>query len=326
MVNVAVIGCGVVGSRHAQALGLLDRGAGIHLVDPSPEARARTSGFIANEMAGRQDLGIQGHADLTGLPPELDVVVVATAATERRALIEQLLHSTRPRYLVLEKFLFQAVEDYAVVAELLRGHGIPAWVNCPRRVWPGYVKLQRELADAGGPVNLEVATYSRFGIGTSAIHLLDALAFLANDDQFDLDAHLVDARPINHRSGGIDFTGTFFGVGSKGSFFRYSANATGNLPPLVQIETPDLRATIDEAGQSMRISRSADDWAWRDEPFQMLPQSRMTHSIVQDLVDHGSCGLAGFESSSRLHLAVLEPLLAHYRATVDKKATLCPIT
>ena len=38
MLNIAIIGCGQIGSRHLQALSLIKEGAIIYLVDNSPES------------------------------------------------------------------------------------------------------------------------------------------------------------------------------------------------------------------------------------------------------------------------------------------------
>lgn len=323
MLRIAVIGCGIVGSRHAQALGLLDQPATIYLVDPSQDALRRAAALVEQERAAQSPLQVECLTGLDTLPAELDVVVVATAAAARRGLVEALLARGHVRYFVLEKFLFQQRDDYPAIGELMARKGSRAWVNCPRRMWPGYRALKAELV---GPIGLTVATYGRFGVGTSAIHLLDVLAFLAGVDSFTLSDAAIDPDPVPHRSGGIDLTGSIFGHGSDGSVFRYTAYASGELPPLTMIDSPHLRAIIDEGGQTMRISRASQNWAWQDETFEIKPQSRLTNAVVESLIADGTCQLADYDESSRLHLAIIDALLQHYHDHVEPGATVCPIT
>ncbi len=323
MIRVAVIGCGVIGSRHAQALARLKRGCEVYLVDPSPDAGKAAARLLMQDCVEAGAIKLQVLSALGDLPGTLDVAVVATTAQLRRQVIEQLLGHATVRYLVLEKFLFQRPDDYEAVGAILRRAGARAWVNCPRRMWPGYQDLRRIIS---GPVALQVATHARYGIGTSAIHLLDVLSYLSGDDDFHLSAAAVDAAPVPHRSGGVELTGTLSGHSRRGSFFRFAAYADGSLPPLTIIDSPHLRAIIDEGRQHARVSRAEENWAWRDQPFGVLSQSQLTDTVVASLIDDGTCVLPEFDESSRLHLAILNPLLRHYRNAVDPRAEGCPIT
>lgn len=324
--SLAVIGCGVIGSRHAQALGLLTCPATVHLVDPSAEAREQAARLCRQEMASKSNVTVVEWGAVQDLPTQLDVAIVATNATDRRGIIETLLVRNQVTHLILEKFLFQAESDYGAVAALLAKAAVKTWVNCPRRLWPGYVALRNVLAQENAPIALSCTTHARFGIGTGAIHLLDALAYICGRDDFQLAGDLLDPELLATRRGAVDMTGALYGATPKGDFFRFTAHAEGTLPPMVVVETASSRAFIDELKGTMRISRASDDWRWHEQQFGTQLQSQLTHLIVGDLVESGTCGLPDFTQSSRLHLAILRPLLAHYRKTIDRTATLCPIT
>jgi predicted dehydrogenase len=324
--SIAVIGCGIIGSRHAQALAALKRPAILYLTDTSSAARAAAKNLMFQSGGTDFDLQIAEAATAGSLPPALDVAIVATVAAARRQVIEELLNGRNVRFLILEKFLFQSNEDFAWAGAAIRRAGVHAYVNCPRRLWPGYVGLRRTLVEEGGPVALSCTTHARFGIGTTAIHLLDLLAYLSGTLDFDMSYALVDPEPLPHRSGGVDFSGSLLGKSKCGDVFRYTAFRDGTLPVGITIEAPSLRAHVDESRKIIRLSRRDTGWTWESLPFETPFQSQLTHAVVEDLTARGSCGLTPYNESARLHLAILEPLLAHYRKHADPHALSCPIT
>src|SRR5947209_4742456 len=143
MTTVALIGAGQIGSRHLQALARLE--ADITVIDPSSASLDR-----ARELAGKSDIRYATQLDQLG--PAIDVAIVACSARERRSVVESLLAGRKVGALVLEKVLFQKIEDYEAVGALLKERGVRAWVNCPRRLWPFYQALRERTR--GNPVQL----------------------------------------------------------------------------------------------------------------------------------------------------------------------------
>ena len=324
--SLAVIGCGVIGSRHAQALGLLDRSATIYLVDPSDDARAQAVRYCREGMQPDQTKKLIDLYEIDALPEEIDIAIVATGAAERSAILMSLLQSRRVAHFILEKFLFQRESDYSAVAGRLDAVQARAWVNCPRRLWPGYQSLRGMMDAQNSSVTLSCAAHPKVGMGTSAIHLLDTLAYLSGRSDFELKGDRLSDELLPNKRGGVELAGQLYGFSPRDDFFRFSVHDKGSLPLVITVETAVCRAIIDEASKMMRISRMRDDWRWIEIPFGTLLQSEMTHRVVAQLVDTGACGLPSLEESSRLHLAILRPLLAHYRRVADSNATACPIT
>ena len=65
------------------------------------------------------------------MPAAMDIVIIATGADVRRKVIEELLEQAHVSYLLLEKVLFQRLEDYDVVASLLERKQAKAFVTKP---------------------------------------------------------------------------------------------------------------------------------------------------------------------------------------------------
>lgn len=313
MNQLAIIGAGQLGSRHLQALAALDRTHHIFVVEPADACVERAKSRWG-EVATATSPEVSWLRGIAELPPTLDVVIVATAADVRRAAIEELLARAKVRHLVLEKVLFQSVADYAPMARDIAVATATAWVNCPRRLWHFYTSLRARLA---GEVRLSV-TGSRWGLGSSALHFLDLFAFLAGGDELAVDALHV-TQISSFRAGFIELVGELAGHSAQGSF-AIASMATGEVPVLLEIACPQLRAIVREGEAKASVAAPSDGWTWREEVLEMLPQSRLTNRIAADLLATGTCGLTPLAASVRHHLAFLEPLA---RALGVER---CPIT
>ncbi len=326
MSTIAIIGCGEIGSRHLQALSLLPEPAEILLVDPSEASRV-TALQRWGEVTNGRTPPVHDLPDTAGLPPALDVAIVATTASVRRGVVEDLLARTRVAHLILEKFLFQRLEDCDAVAGLLESTGTTAWVNCPRRLWPAWREAAGLLALGGGPFSCRVTASTSNPLASNAVHWLDLLSYLDPGQRFELAGdRLVLDRQSSRHEGLVEFTGTLYGFSSAGGVFEYTVYPTGAAPMLVEIASPAARLIVREFEQTAWIAQAEDDWAWREKAFPLVYQSRITKRAVADLLARGRCDLAEFAESCRLHQDLLRVFLDRYRAETNEVTSTCPIT
>ena len=173
--HLGIIGTGQIGSRHLQALALIDRPVSIQVVDPSP-ASLKTARERFNEVKGSGNVEhVEYLKDISEMTPELDCVLIATKADIRRQALEQLLAQKHVSYLILEKVLFQKKDDFEAVNALLNRCNVKTWVNFPRRVWPIYQELKKKLTNVN-TVDFNV-TGSRWGLGCNGLIFLISLHF-----------------------------------------------------------------------------------------------------------------------------------------------------
>ena len=139
--NLAVIGAGLLGSRHLQGLSKLSQNFALHIVDPSKpsvaEARKRI-GEINSKRA--RDAFI--HNSPETLPDSIQLAIIAKTAYIRLSALKALCSSSSVRFLILEKVLFQKPSHFAEAENLLDSNSIKCWVNCVRRAYPDYIDLQ----------------------------------------------------------------------------------------------------------------------------------------------------------------------------------------
>ncbi|KUO70131.1 MAG: hypothetical protein APF81_00340 [Desulfosporosinus sp. BRH_c37] len=323
--KIALIGAGQIGSRHLQALALINREIALEVVDPSQHSLDITKERFAEVSRTSYVKSIRFLTELDNLSNMLDVVVVATNADVRRAVLEKLLDNKKVKYLLLEKVLFQRIEDYHAIGELMELKGVRAWVNCGRRMWPIYKTLKNKLNN-NPKINYSISG-SKIGLGCNSIHFLDTLAYLSRESEFKLKFDQLDSELVTcKRPGFVEFTGTLYGVSKKGSTLSITSYSEGNAPVVVTINSSELCCIVKEGIGRTWISERSNNWQWEELIFDIPMQSRSTHLVIQQILDEGECGLPGYKESAQLHLPILSTLLEHYKYVKEEETTICPIT
>jgi predicted dehydrogenase len=307
MLHIALIGAGQLGSRHLQALALLDKTARITVVDPNEASLATAKERFAQVKQAKVEAGFtQNFGDI---PKSLDGAVVATGANVRRKAIEALLRQSKVKVALLEKVLFQRVEDYAAVGALLENSGTRAWVNCAQRLWPFFSELRPRTL---GKSNLQVsATGAQWGLGCNAIHNIDLLPFLTGDADCRVESGLDAGNIPSKRPGFIEFTGTLYAFGARGNRVIQSSYRDGSAPFAFEVQGEDFHALWRVADGVMKIAEAASGWQWQERPCQAPYQSQLTHRVLAEMLDHGRSDLPSYAESAALHLSMLDIFLRH---------------
>ncbi|MCI4662841.1 MAG: Gfo/Idh/MocA family oxidoreductase [Neomegalonema sp.] len=326
MTKICVVGCGNIGSRHLQALARLTGPAEIFCVDPSEAARTLSAERVAQIEPGE---GLRWHwlESFDGVPNALDVAVIATGAGPRRMLTEALLAHASVKALLLEKFLFQRHEDYAAVGALLADKGVAAWVNTPRRVWPGWQAIKARLVSPG-PITLTVEIGKRNGLASNAIHFIDLAAYLsAGSEGFALRGdRLAPVEGVSRHEGQLEFGGTLYGFSPSGDCLSLRGRPDHEAPHTITLLAPDLRAVVDEGGQKARIASAASNWQLVEEDFALLYQSALTNGFVEAVQEGRDPGLPSFAESAMLHQACMGAFLEAIGLDPQDPAALCRVT
>jgi predicted dehydrogenase len=324
--TIGVIGCGNIGSRHLQGLARMTAAAAVHVCDPNAASRALAEARIA-EMQPGPHLSFTFHDALASMPNHIGLAIVATGAQPRRAVIETLLASKNVGALLLEKFLFQSLDDHAAVESLLAQRGVPAWVNTPRRAWPSYQSLKRDIA-AGGPLTICVEFGRAHGLATNAIHFIDLAAFVTEETGgFELDGRLL--RPIAEASrhvGALEFSGVMTGASARGDVLTLRGRPDSAGPHTITLVSEAGRFLIFETQQKMLVSRAAAPLEIETLAFPILLQSALTGAVAEDIVAGRQPDLPLFAESSRLHRQCLSAFLEALGEPRGAPGRLVPVT
>ena len=315
MNNIAIIGVGALGKRHLQSMVELQEQCHIYAVEINEELINVLSTEFPN---------VKFITTVDELPDELDVVVISTNSNIRRLLFEQLINHSNVKNIIFEKVLFQKEEDYYFVQGKLNELGIQAWVNCARREWDSYKLLKDELNECN---ELHIyAIGSQWGIGCNGIHILDLIEYLSGNEIQTLDMSGLENKIVeSKRKGFYEFFGTIKGVSGKCKNFNMTCIDNTILPFLIEITTEKSRYIIDEGNNILLFSDVDSNWQWEQREFKQVYQSQMTGRVIKSIIENGTCNLSNYQSSMKLHLKFIVPLIAFFNSN-GMEGDICPIT
>jgi hypothetical protein len=317
--RIAIVGVGAIGARHLQGLARLDRPLEVDIVDPSESARNRAVALLA-EVGGLTAGNVNCHASASKLVCP-DVAVIATNARERARAIADLLE-IGARCFVLEKVLFTRLSDYDWIESLFAETRATAWVNCPRRAYPGIKTLQQMINGRRFSYQVEGQGW---GLGCNVIHHLDELAVLSGSSEIRLVGEaLLPEMVAAKRAGYIEFLGTL--TGSIGEHCTLSVTCRAGIPGdrIVTIACDGFELRISQLEQLLSIYEGT---SCRREPYPIPLQSELTALHVAALLDGKRPLLPDYVTAARLHRSMLQTFLDHLRRTSgDASIDECPIT
>ncbi len=294
-----------MGSRHLQALALVNEALSIHVVEPSTESTNRAKERYASELA-KAAHQVHFYSSLSSLPKGLSVAIVATNADCRAEVVRELLKTTKVDYLVLEKILFTQLSDYEQIEELCRASVTRTWVNCCMRQMPFFQDLRKSLK--GQKVQFQ-AFGGRYGLITNAIHHVDYMAYVCDDLHFELSTEFLEKDLVeSKRRGFFEMSGMLVAQFSKGSRATMTCFQESEIPILVELQSERKRFLIREPERKLWEASEEQNWQWSERDIEIPRQSRLTNLLVEDLLREGECSLTPLRESALIHLQLLKPL------------------
>ena len=326
MLNIAIIGCGQIGSRHLQALSLIKEGAIIYLVDNSPESidisKERFEQVVNKEK--RENFKIKVRR-INEIESDIDVAIIATSSLNRAMLTKELIEHNNIKYIIFEKFLFQNRSDYSEIQSLLKEKSIKAWTNEWMCFTKAFQKIIKWVLDGSG---IEIVVSGTFGLGCNAVHFIDILDFISNREvrftniKSNLDSNVVKSK----RSGFYEVNGEIaIENGANKLLIRSEDKKADGIINF----TFTCGQKIVESEFSMGVMKCSFKEAGQldfDKEYYVPPQSQMTDKVVLDIVSSGQCDLPLYERSAIHHKIILDLLDSHIRNNSDWSGEGCPIT
>jgi hypothetical protein len=325
MINILLVGAGQIGSRHLQALALLNSEATIDVIDPSENSQKIAKTRFEEIKNPNQAIILNFYTSSTQIQAYYDVVLITTDARPRLKILEDLVQKTKIKYLVLEKFLFIKLADYAIAESIIKKHRITTFVNTARRTYDHYLALS-EIFKGSTHLHFRVSG-SNWGLGCNGIHFVDLFAMLTQSTNLKLQTHLIDDEILeSKRNSYIEFTGTLTGYDDRQNSLEISSYSSGNAPVQVEISNQTHRVIIRESANNYAISSSETNWQSQEVSFKPKFQSELTNQVVEDLIKTDTCQLTNYTESSHLHQLFLKAFLDFYNERLTEKTDICPIT
>ncbi len=234
------------------------------------------------------------------------------------------MENTSIKNYILEKVVFQSVEDLYEMKKEFDERGVKVWVNCPRRNMDFYKKL-KEILQKEDSINYLIEG-SDWGMGCNSIHLLDIYAFFSGASEFSADIERLDAGHISSkRSGYFEFTGQLDIDTNKGQVTMRSVKDR-DINLIAVITSNHYQIFVDESRGKAWIHSVESDWDFKETEFDVLYVSQTTKMNVEAILDRGDCELTPYNESLKYHEVLLDAFLNHLKKTDDYRESACPIT
>lgn len=321
--KIVIIGAGQLGSRHLQALLKTNLPLEIEVVDPYIASLEMAKGRAAEMPENSNIKSIKYFLSIDDISNCVDLCVVATTALVRFAIIKKLAINTHVKNLILEKVLFQRIEDYYAANEILKNHQINCWVNCPRRSFSVYQEIKSHISP-----NEKITftlTGGDWGLASNAIHFIDLLSFLNENAEFVFEKSGITDVEEGKRGGYLEFFGTLLGRQSNGSDILLHSRKSSNAKLDIKIFSEKYRWNVDEARGELITSSADNQWQDIASMFRVPYQSELTNIVCEDILTKGKSDLPDFSTSMLLHLAMLKTFQEIFTEK-SNISDLCPIT
>jgi len=325
MDNILIIGAGALGSRHLQGVLKVDRVLNVYCVDPSIES-LKIAEERAKEISSLSR--IEFFQSLDELPyNEFEVVIIATNSHVRERIIFQLFSKNNVKHLILEKVLFQDIEAYERVSNILKTTNTKVWVNHPRRMVSYYKDLQKLITESNEKIIFNVVG-GNWGLGCNGLHFIDLLTYITNDKVSSIEEDWLDnVIQSSKREGFIEFTGTIKGITEKGHVFTITSFDGEASPVTITIGSSSNRWIIEEGNNAKVIFFSKKNSFERlENNFIIDFQSNFTTTLITSLLKDASCNLPTYDEAAATHLFFIKNLLKKYTEITNTDTKLCPIT
>ena len=321
--NILLIGAGQLGSRHLQGLAKSELPLNVYLIERNSvnldKALQRFKEIKQNPLVKVRE----AVASIDQLSQNFfDLTIIATNADVREKVTLQLLKTHQVKYIIFEKVAFQSEEQFENIIALLKKKEVKSWVNCPRRFFPFYQSLRKELKGQTG-LQLEI-NGTDWGLACNSVHFIDLIAFLSGDitfvpDLIDLEDKVFESK----RPGYLEFFGTISGKSANGHSFIFEC---------LKKEQPnmatDLQIRLHKGSQYILINESQgnanyfvndDKSPFKTLPLDMIFQSGLTHIQAKQILETGDSYLPSIEESFEIHKPLLRMLKHHYSKVTGKK-------
>lgn len=319
-----IIGAGQLGSRHLQGLLKIEESQIIYVLDPSSQS-LEVAKERANQLEHSTEIIYVNSWE--SLPEEFDLVIVATAASVRAAIVKKLLTAHKVNNLVLEKILFQDLQSYSEIKDLLEKTKTPTWVNHPRRLASYYEEIKNEIAETGETAVFNVIG-SNWGLACSALHFIDLFAFLSSSsvEQLDMD-WLYNEVLESKRANTIEFNGTVKGIMKDKSIFTITS-LSGLIGDISVVISTNSNRWIVQEGKSESIihMNAADGFTPHIKKFTTEFQSSLTNKIAQGIFDNNTSVIPDYEEACASHIPFIAAALEKYNELTSNNTKICPIT
>jgi predicted dehydrogenase/lysophospholipase L1-like esterase len=329
MYKIAIIGVGQLGSRHLQGLKKISVEAHIELVEPFEPMR-QTAMERYNELPENENIAsVRFCNSINELSDKLDLVIVATNSDVRAKVLKELIEAKTVKNLVLEKVLFQDINDYDYFERAFEEKNIKAWVNHPRREFAFYDQFLGDIRKSKS-ISYHVQG-TRWGLASNGLHFLDHLLFLSGqaDPAVSIEkTGLCDYVEESKRAGFYEIFGSIVGkIGNATFCLTCDKDIDAGSTTTITILTDNVRLMIDDYKGRVMYAFRENGWEWNvlDEKI-IYFQSELTGKLADRILSESTCRLPTYHEAALLHKPFITVVKDILESNLGRIFPNCPIS
>jgi hypothetical protein len=325
MLNIAIIGCGQIGSRHLQALASIKEDATIFLVDSNNQsidtAKKRFKQVLVPSISGKFIVKVR---EIDKIQSNIDFAIISTTSSNRAAITRSLLSSSRVKYIIFEKFLFSDRQDYKNIQDLLKAKKVEAWVN----QWMSSSNAFQEMNNWVGDDLQEISVSGEnWGMACNSVHFIEYFDVITGGKDLKLVDCNIDSKILeSKRLGYFELTGSITIESESGVKMNISCDFAKNIGfQKIQMiaGSKSLEATLVDQNFKCNYYDALNGNSFKE---QVIPyQSEMTGSILEGIYLNESCSLPTYEQSIKHHLLLFDCFQNVFKKQLNLN-NICPIT
>ncbi len=323
--TIMVIGCGGIGSRHLQALCKIDLEVRLFAIDPNEESLQNAQKLV-NEVNPNNNIKSLTFSKELPKNIEVDLCIISTSSNVRLKVLKQAITNFSIKNLILEKVLFQSIEELDEAKKIINKKEIKCWVNCYRREEECWREI-KEFFSGNSNMKLYYGN-SDWGMCCNSIHIIDLAVWLFNDKiKYIKNSNLDNTIYESKREGFIELTGILNGELENGATFKLeSIHGIPEKKVEFEIVSDTRKLKINEAEEKGTLYRKENNWIPEEYKFHIPFQSEKTQRIAKKILENGQCDLTALDESIEIHKPLLRSFIDHLNKTSKLKYSYCPIT
>lgn len=321
--KIAVIGAGQIGSRHIQgALKVASREIHIDVIEPDDKA-TQTSRQRNNEIISK--VGIDYHKNITGLNGAYEAVIICTNSNNRLDIIKDLFNQIDIKVLILEKVVFQSINEFEEFEVLLKNKKTKVYVNHPRRMYSFYEDLKMELKAQNTEITHINVSGNDWGLACNGLHFIDLVTYLTGSKPISISNNQLENIIPSKRKGFIEITGHLWIKFDNHSSLLISSLNGNNKSTSIEIICPEIKYRIEEGDRSIITKFTNSKWQ-SDTPIRAPFQSELTKYLIEDILQDKEPKITPLLISKTCHTLFLESLKDFATKKSGKEYKQIPIT
>jgi hypothetical protein len=318
--NILIIGVGSIGKRHLESI-LRLKYINIYLIDNSETSLNLSKKIIYNQ--NKNKLQVAFFTKIEQIIPKIDLCIVATNSIGRKELILKLINNISIKYLILEKIVFNKINDFDFIIKKLNNNKINSWVNYSRRYDNLFKKIKNDIKNID-TVLIEVAG-GKWGLGSNSVHFIDLLFFFKNDFKLKIvEKKLFNRIYKSKRNGYFEFGGTIVINSNKGDKIKLTDTMKNNDNLILKI-TYNKETYIFDYNKGL-LKHLKNKILISSNKFTPIFQSNITNKIVEDIFKSRKCSLATLGDSKKSHKVLIDYLNEHSNKLHKTKKIIYPVT